>query len=54
MMRLRHLVRLFIELCSYSVVNESVWVLFFVLALLMLSGVAIVSQTALPYIYTLF
>jgi hypothetical protein len=53
-MRIRHLGRLFLELCAYSVMNRVWWPVPLVLVLLVLGAVVIVGQTAAPFIYTLF
>ena len=53
MRRILYVGRLFYELAAYSLINRSPWLLLFVLALLLLSGTAIVGQ-ALPYMYTIF
>jgi hypothetical protein len=53
-MRLRHLGRLFLELCAYSVMNRVWWPVPLVLVLLGLGAVVIVGQSAAPFIYTLF
>ncbi len=54
MMRVRHLGRLFLELCAYSVVNRVWWPVPLVLLLLTLGLVVVIGQSAAPFIYTLF
>ena len=54
MMRLRHIGRLFLELFTYSVVNKVWWPIPLVILLLMVGLVAVIGQTAAPFIYTLF
>lgn len=54
MMRLRHIGRLFLELFAYSLINRVWWPIPLVLLLLSVGLIAVIGQTAAPFIYTLF
>lgn len=51
---LKHLVQLFRDLVAYSWVNEVWWPLPVVIILLAIGSLALTTQLATPYIYTLF
>ncbi len=55
MLRLRHLVRISIDVGSYARLNRAWWLLPFVVVAAVLVAVAGVAQTAVPYaVYTFF
>ena len=51
---LKHLIRLFRDIAAYSWVNSVWWPLPVVLILLTIGFLAVSTQVAMPYIYTLF
>ena len=54
MRRLRYLSLLLLEFAAYATLNRSPWLFLFVLMLLLLSAAIVMSQSALPYMYTIF
>ena len=54
LLALKHLLVLFSDLVAYSWVNENWWSIPIVLVLLAIGILAVTSQVAAPYIYTLF
>lgn len=51
---LRHLGRLLKEFCGFAWHNKAWWIVPIVLVLLLLALLVVTSQTAAPFIYTLF
>ena len=54
MLALRHCMRLLKDLAAYSWVNEIWWPLPLVFSLLAIGFLALTTQVATPFIYTLF
>lgn len=54
MLRLKHAVLLFVEFGRYAVTNRRLWPLVLVLLLVSLATIAVATQLATPFIYTLF
>ncbi len=54
MLFLRHLLRLLKEVGLFAQQNKAWWIIPLVLALLLLALIIIATQSATPYIYTLF
>lgn len=54
MRRLRYLKRLLSDLWVFARENKAWWIVPLVLVLLMMTVLIVASQTATPYVYTLF
>ena len=54
MRRLRYLIRLYREFVGYTLVNKSMMPITLVTLLLVIAAIAVVTQVATPFIYTIF